>query len=131
MHINKDERRTCIRFKIPGALVSHKQIKFFSFAKGYEEHSCPVEEISRAGIGFLCINKFEMNARLKIRVEIPPENFYQVFIGHVKRVSKHSGSNFGYRIGVQFSSYGMKKEENHPKLLEKIIILEKKYSKPT
>ena len=129
MNINNDERRTCIRFQIPNAVANYKLIKPFSFLKKNKEKSCPIEEISRGGIGFLCRNKLKMNTRIKFQIEIPEEEFPQAFLGQIKWIVGSPKPGFAHRVGVQFNPYGTKNEENHPKLLKKIIELGKKYSK--
>ena len=86
MNINNDERRTCVRFEIPDAVVSYKQKKPFSFLRGNEEEYCPIKEISRGGIGFLCRNKLKMNTKIRLQIEIPPDEFSQQFLGQIKRI---------------------------------------------
>ncbi len=49
---NEIERRTCIRFKIPGATVNYQR-KSLLPKPGFVEEFCPIMDISRGGIRFL------------------------------------------------------------------------------
>ncbi len=46
---NEIERRTCIRFKIPGAAVNYQR-KSLLPKPGFVEEFCPIMDISRGGI---------------------------------------------------------------------------------
>ncbi len=52
MNFKGIERRTCLRFEIPGATVNHKTKKFFPSKSKYREEFCPVLDMSRGGTSF-------------------------------------------------------------------------------
>jgi len=47
------ERRTCIRFEIPGATVSYKLKRPLLAKTSYGEEFCPTIDLSRGGLRFL------------------------------------------------------------------------------
>ena len=48
------EKRTCIRFVIPGSTVSFKREKLFSHQEDYEDDYYPLLDMSRRGLRLLC-----------------------------------------------------------------------------
>jgi hypothetical protein len=50
-----------------------------------------------------------------------------VLKGRVRWTSSSPMVNYKYQFGVQFNSYGKKKGLNDPEILEKIIMLEKRF----
>jgi len=60
------EKRTCIRFQIPGATVNYQ------FKEHVEEFS-PLVDISRGGLKFIGKKPPEMNAEVTLKISIPGE----------------------------------------------------------
>lgn len=122
------ERRTCIRFEIPGATVSYKKKSFLLSSKFYGEEFCPILDISRGGIRFLTLKPLKVNTLIKMKLSIPGERVPLSLLGKVRWSSPNVGKSYKYQIGVQFNPYGKKKGQNYPGNLVKIIALEQKYS---
>lgn len=123
------ERRKCARFEIPGATVSYKKISLFPSKKEFYEDYLPVLNINRGGILFLNQKHLNTNKKISLKISIPDEGDSLVLMGRVRWAALNVGMSYKYQIGIQFNPYGNKKGENSPQALEKIIALEKKYSK--
>jgi len=114
------EKRTCIRFQIPGATVSYQ------FKEHVEEFS-PLVDISRGGLKFIGKKPPEMNTEVTLNISIPGERIPLALHGKVQWISYVEAKD-QYFIGVQFNPYGEKQGENYPGNMVKIIALEQKYA---
>ncbi len=123
------ERRECSRLKIDGATVSYKKPKFFSITKKFSEENCPVIEVSRGGMRLLSNKSQKINSKIQLTLNVPDYSSPVEFNGRVMWKSLSPTQNYKYQIGIQFNSYGNKKGDNSPALLEKIKELEEKYSR--
>ena len=131
MSDNGIERRTCLRFEIPGAMISYKVSKFLPAALDkYEEEFCPLLDISRGGLRYQANHKIDIGAKLIMHISVPGERVPLVLHGRARWVTSGEGSGFAYQIGVQFNAYGEKKDQNYPGNLVKIIALEQKFCPP-
>jgi hypothetical protein len=123
------ERRTCVRFEIPGATVSYKVFRLtLKLKKTYGEEFCPVMDLSRGGLRFVCQNKLDINTKIKMKVSVPGERVPLELLGKVRWSAANPGKSYKYQTGVQFNPYGEKKKQNYPGNLVKIIALEQKFS---
>ena len=131
MSENEIERRTCLRFQIPGATVSYKIPKLLpAVLDKYEEEFCPLMDISRGGLRFQGNIKPDIDTKMTMNISIPGERVPLVLNGRVRWATSLEGSGFKYQIGVQFNPYGEKKDQNYPGNLVKIIALEQKFCPP-
>jgi len=121
------ERRACKRFQIPGATVSIKLEKFFFSRKRYVEEFYPIIEISRGGIRFLGQRLMSTSSKISLKIAIPEEESFLILKGRVRWSSPSPTSSYRYQFGVQFNPYGRKRGHNDPDILEKIVMLEKKF----
>ncbi|MCX7972958.1 MAG: PilZ domain-containing protein [Candidatus Aminicenantes bacterium] len=122
------ERRACIRFKIPGATVNYYKISSFPFFKNkLEESFCPLYDISRGGVRFLAKQNIPLDTPLELEIQIPGEPVSLKMKGKVRWTSPIEGKSYHFQIGVQFFPYGEEKEQNYPGNLVKIIALEQKF----
>jgi hypothetical protein len=127
MNENEIEKRSCLRFKIPGATVNYQK-KFILFTKpGFIEEFCPVLDISRGGIRFLSQNALRPTTDVSMKISVPGEKIPFTMKGVVKWSSLSEGKSYKYQVGVQFNPYGEKKDQNQPGNLVKIIALEQKF----
>jgi len=118
------ERKRFKRLKIPGAAVHFSQRHF---KRKYSEEFCPVVDLSRGGIRFLCRNLIStIVTKISLQIYIPGERFYLNLKGRIKWTSLNPTENYKYQIGVQFNPFGEKKEHNRPDTLERIIEWERK-----
>lgn len=122
------ERRTCLRFEIPGSTVSFKTKKTLFSQDNFDEEFCPLKDISRGGLRFLCQTIQKINSKISLKLSIPGERIPLQIYGRIRWCSPHAGQSYRYQIGVQFNPYGEKKEQNYPGTLVKIIALEQKFS---
>jgi Tfp pilus assembly protein PilZ len=116
------EKRECKRFVIPGASASIT-------AKDYTEEFSPVLDISRGGVKLLVKRPVNMGTELTLKISVPAERIPLNLIGVVKWIS-YDDEKKKYGVGVQFNPYGVKKGQNYPGALVKIIALEQKFSIP-
>jgi len=118
---NKEaEKRTCIRFAIPGATLSYE-------FKDYAEEFSPLVDISRGGAKFLGKNPLEINADITLKISVPGERIPLILHGKIRWIS-FIESKDQYQVGVQFNPYGEKEGHNYPGNLVKIISLEQKFA---
>lgn len=114
------EKRTCIRFQIPGAAVSYE------FKENVEEFS-PLVDISRGGLKFIGKKPPEIHTDVTLKISVPGERVPLTMNGKVRWISYNEAKE-QYFIGVQFNPYGEKQGENYPGNMVKIIALEQKYA---
>ena len=114
------EKRTCIRFQIPGATISYQ------FKEHIEEFS-PLIDISRGGLKFIGKKPPEMNTEVTLNISIPGERIPLTMKGKVQWISYVEDKD-QYFIGVEFNPYGEEQGENYPGNMVKIIALEQKYA---
>jgi hypothetical protein len=114
------EKRTCIRFRIPGATVSYQ------FKKQVEEFSLLVD-ISRGGLKFIGKKPPEMHIEVTVKISVPGERIPLTMNGKVRWIS-YIEDKEQYYVGVQFNPYGEKPGMNYPGNMVKIIALEQKYA---
>ena len=124
------ERRTCIRFEIPGATVSYKLKKPLLTKSSYSEEFCPTIDLSRGGLRFLSQEDIKIGTPIMLKISVPGERIPLELHGQVRWVAPQVGMSYKSQIGVQFSPYGEKKGQNYPGSLVKIIALEQKFAPP-
>ncbi len=118
------ERKRFKRLKIPGATVNFSQRHF---KRKYSEEFCPVVDLSRGGIRFLCRRLLStIINKISVQIYIPGERTYLNLKGRIRWTSLNPSMNYKYQIGVQFEPFGEKKEHNRPDILERIIALERR-----
>jgi Tfp pilus assembly protein PilZ len=122
------ERRTCIRFEIPGATLSYKKDKALLPETKYGEEFCPILDISRGGLRFLTQENIKINSNVTLKISLPGERVPLVMKGQVRWAAINAGKSYKYQVGVQFNPYGEKKGQNYPGALVKIIALEQKFA---
>jgi len=122
------ERRSCIRFQIPGSTVSYKYDKPLPFDTKYIEEFCTLLDISRGGLRFLSRNQIKAQNKVELKILIPGERIPLNLKGIIRWFSSDPDKNDRFQIGVQFNPYGEKKSQNYPGILVKLIALEQKFS---
>lgn len=127
---NGYEKRSYIRFKIPGATVDYQRKTLFP-KPGFIEEFCPLADISRGGLRFLTEKPIKPETEVSVKISIPGERIPFTMKGIVKWSSPGEGKTYKYQVGVQFHPYGDKKEENLPQNMVKIMALEQKFAEKT
>jgi len=122
------ERRTCIRFEIPGATVSYRLKKSLLIKPADGEEFCPVLDISRGGLRFLSKGDLKIGTPVTLKISVPGERIPLELHGQVRWSSPKEGGSYKHQVGVQFNPYGEKKGQNYPGSLVKIIALEQKFA---
>jgi hypothetical protein len=126
------ERRTCLRFEIPGATLSYKITRILPSAlEKYDEEFCQVIDISRGGLRFQAKKRVDIDTKLHMNIAIPGERVPLTMNGVVRWSTPTEDELHGFQVGVQFNAYGEKKDQNYPGNLVKIIALEQKFCPPT
>lgn len=121
------ERKRFKRLRIQGATVNFIQKHFLFYRKEYSEDFCPVVDLSRGGIRFLCRRLLStMIKKISLQIYIPGEKTYLNLKGRIRWTSLNPSMNYRFQVGVQFNNFGEKKEHNRPETLERIIKLERK-----
>lgn len=127
MKENEIERRSCVRFKIPGATVNYQR-KSLIPKPGFIEEFCPILDISRGGVRFLTQKMLKPDSEVSLRISVPGERIPFTMKGIVKWSSPSEGKSYPYQVGVQFNPYGMDKDQNLPQTMVKIMALEQKFA---
>ncbi len=122
------ERRTCIRFEIPGATLAYKLKKPLLSKTDNGEEFCPIIDLSRGGLRFLSQEELKIGNPVMLKISIPGERIPLELHGQIRWIAPHGGVSYKYQIGVQFNPYGEKKGQNYPGSLVKIIALEQKFA---
>jgi hypothetical protein len=121
------ERRICQRFKIPGATVSYRKEKVLWPKTKTDEEFCPVLDLSRGGVRFLTQKPLKFKSKVALQLSIPGERIPLNLKGRVRWSTFNAGKSYKYQAGVQFSPYGLEKNQNVPQVLTKIVALEQKF----
>lgn len=121
------ERRLCQRFKLPGATVSYRKEKLLSSKTKIDEEFCPVLDLSRGGVRFLTQKPLKFKSKVTLQLSIPGERIPLNLKGRVRWSTFNAGKSYKYQAGVQFSPYGLEKNQNVPHVLTKIVTLELKF----
>jgi len=122
------EKRSCARFRIPGATAAYKKDKgLFKRSSEYSAEFLPVLDISRGGIRFLSNENVPMDTKLHLSIQVPGDPSPLGIEGTVRWAAPNVGHSFRYQVGVQFFPYGEKKGMNYPGTLVKIIAYEQKF----
>ncbi|MCX6560358.1 MAG: PilZ domain-containing protein [Candidatus Aminicenantes bacterium] len=122
------EKRTCARFRIPGATIAFKREKsLFKRNSEYGGEFLPMLDISRGGIRFLSTENLPLDTRLHLSIQVPGDPSPLKMDGLVRWAAPNIGQSFKYQLGVQFAPYGDKKGMNYPGSLVKIIAFEQKF----
>jgi hypothetical protein len=124
---NVMERRSCVRFKIPGATVSYQRRSLLP-KPGFIEEFCPLLDVSRGGVRFLCQKPVKPDTEVTLKISVPGERIPLTLKGLAKWSSLSEGKSYPYQVGVQFFPYGEDKDQNYPGTLVKIIALEQKFA---
>lgn len=122
------ERRLCVRFEIPGGTVNYRKKSLLSSKEDFDEEFCPILDMSRGGLRFLCQNEMKIDSKITLNISVPGEKIPLSLKGVVRWSSFAVGKSYKYQIGVQFNPYGEKKDQNYPGNLVKIIALEQKFA---
>ena len=122
------ERRSCIRFAIPGSTISYKDKRLILPPQNYGEEFCPISDISRGGIRFLCHEAPRLHSVISMKIAVPGESVPLHMTGIVRWIGICAGKSYKHQVGVQFTPYGENKNQNYPGNLVKIIALEQKFS---
>jgi hypothetical protein len=122
------EKRTCARFRIPGATVAYKRERgLFKRGSDYGGEFLPMLDISRGGIRFLAAEDIALDTRLHLSIQVPGDPAPLKMDGWVRWSAPNIGQSFKHQIGVQFAPYGDKKGMNYPGALVKVIAYEQKF----
>lgn len=128
LDIYPEEKRLSQRFIIPGATVAYRKERWLGQKKDFDDEFCPLQNISRGGLSFLCRQHLRPGTELSLQLSIPGERVPLNQLGEVRWCTATSNKNFSYQVGVQFKAYGNKKGQNYPGNLVKIISLEHKFA---
>ena len=125
------EKRTCARFRIPGATIAFRKEKGLFKKSAYGAEFLPMLDISRGGIRFLSQEMLDLDTRIHLSVQVPGDPSPLKMDGIVRWFASNPGQSYKYQLGVQFLPYGEKRDMNYPGNLVKIISYEQKFMDET
>ncbi|MFQ6069956.1 MAG: PilZ domain-containing protein [Candidatus Aminicenantales bacterium] len=120
------EIRSCRRFHVLGATVNYALKKRPFLKRKFHEEECPVLDISRGGIRFVCDNLLKINRKIFIELHFSDESEPLPLKGSVVWLSVYPGKSYRYQTGIQFAPFGERKGLNSAYALKKIVELEKR-----
>ncbi|MFC2160993.1 PilZ domain-containing protein [Acidobacteriota bacterium] len=123
------EKRSCTRFKIPGATLSYKKPGLFSTSPNYEDEYCPILDLSLGGLRFLTQKNLKVNSKLSMKVSYNDNEDSFYLSGKVQWTISNPGFSYKYQVGVLLNPYGEKEGLNSPEEYAKIKTLEWKYAR--
>jgi hypothetical protein len=123
----KIERRTCKRFRIPGATACYRKSSLFSNKKGFDEEFCPVIDLSRGGLRFLCQKPLKVRQKLSVDITIPGDRAPLIILGIVRWIGFNPGKSYKFQAGLQLNAYGDKKSYNSSETLARLTAMEEKH----
>ena len=122
------EKRTCIRFQVPGATLAFKKRGFFSASFDYEDDGLPILDLSRGGLRFLSNQDLRIKAKVQLKISIPEQEELLYLEGRVRWTRPNAGFSYKFQIGVQFNPYGLAEHQNSPAALNMLESLEEKHA---
>ncbi len=125
------EKRSCARFRIPGATIAFRRGKGLFKKSAYASEFLPMLDISRGGIRFLSQTILDLDTRVHLSVQVPGDPSALKMDGIVRWFASNPGQSYKFQLGVQFLPYGDKKDMNYPGNLVKIISYEQKFMDET
>ena len=121
------EKRTCIRFQVPGATLAFKKKGFFSASFDYEDDGLPILDLSRGGLRFLSNQDLRIKSQVHLKIAIPEKEELLYLDGKVRWTRPNAGFSYKFQIGVQFNPYGLGENQNSPAALNMLESLEEMY----
>ena len=121
------DRRSCTRFRIPGATLKHRKTGVLFLRGSGTTVTLPLLDISRGGLSFPSDDKIKKNTPLTLIVNMPgdPGDAEPLEVkGVVKWLSVNPSISYKFRVGVQFLPYGDGRGCNPGHVLEKIKLIE-------
>ncbi len=80
--------------------------------------------MSRGGALFLCNERLEAGKPIIIKLQIPGTKETPEIFANVRWISKNPEASYQYRTGIEFNSYGDKKNQNPETVLALLRSLE-------
>jgi len=120
------EKRKCRRFEIPGAEVKYKKIGLLSLNKNFSE-ACPVLNVSKGGLAFMCEKKFRSGTKLMVQL-LAPNEIPLNLRAKVQWQGESAGTVFR-TLGIQFMPFGPRRGWNPVEALDVLGKLDEQYGK--
>jgi hypothetical protein len=121
------KKRSCIRFSVPGAILSYRKKPRFWRRNGFSEDRFPVVDLSRGGAKFLSDHRLKVGLEIDVRIHIPEVDETLEMSAMVRWVGRNPGTSYRFQTGIAFSPYGTRKRENAPEILDQLKQLESAY----
>lgn len=97
------EKRSCKRFRIPGAEGKYKKKGLFHFKKQFLNAQY-IYDISKGGLSFSCDDSLSKGQKLMMRIKAPDEVPVDLY-SQVVRTGQWSGSSFN-KVAIRFNIFG-------------------------
>jgi Tfp pilus assembly protein PilZ len=118
------QKRSCRRFSIPGTVLYYKMLPRFLPEGGYSDQYYPVINMSRGGVLFVCDQRLEAGAFVRVKLVIPGDEKQLEMRGDIRWIAKNLEQSYRFCIGIAFHPYGTGKRQNPAHLLAMIKDLE-------
>jgi hypothetical protein len=123
----KIERRSCERFRVPGATACYRKSSSLIPKKDFSEEFCPIIDLSRGGLRFLGQKQVKAGQKLLLEVTIPGDRSPLILFGTVRWIGFNPGKSYKYQVGAQLNPYGEKKGQNSAETLARLTALEEEF----
>jgi hypothetical protein len=125
------EKRSCERFRVPGATLCYRKKGWFFVNGGFGEDFYPVLDISRGGVKFLCNHRLKAGSSVVLRLAVPGLEEEIEILGSIRWTNRNPEKSYRYQVGIAFHPYGSGKNENSPQILETLRRIEAEHIGPT
>ena len=122
------QKRSCIRFKVPGATLCYRKKPGLLRKNAYSEDRFPVLNLSRGGAKFLSDERPRVGMEIDVRIHIPEIDQTLELSGVIRWAGRNHEASYQFQAGISFAPYGNSKNENPPEALDAIKRLESAYS---
>ncbi len=85
--------------------------------------------LSRGGAKFVCHNRLKVGTGVSVLLEIPSIDRQIEINSTVRWVARNPEESYRYQVGISFSAYGKRKNENPIEILEILKKIENEFAK--
>ncbi|MFO7752057.1 MAG: PilZ domain-containing protein [Desulfobacteraceae bacterium] len=123
------KKRHCKRFNVPGTTLRYKKRRNLFGKTQYTRDHFPVVNLSRGGAKFVCHNRLKVGTGVSVLLEIPSIDRQIEINSTVRWVARNPEESYRYQVGISFSAYGKRKNENPIEILEILKKIENEFAK--
>ncbi len=121
------EKRSCIRFHVPGATLCYRKKSLFWRRGGYGEDRFPILDMSRGGVRIVSDSRSKIGLKIDVQIHLPEMEQALEMTAEVRWVGRNPETSYRFQTGIAFAPYGTGKNENPTEVLDRLKALESIY----